>query len=463
VATSSAVLGQTINTGVALNSSGIASEITAGTFTINGVAFTVDPATDSLDSILADINASSAGVTATYDAGTDKITIANTTAGNTNLINFGATGDDSNFLSVVGVTSATQLTNGSGSTEVTSTRNLGAIDSSETLNNVTFAGGAATSGTFYVNGAAITIDTTTDTIGDVMRKINESDANVTASYDATNDTIQVVSKTLGSRTVAFTSGTSNFLDIANLTTATQVAGSDSQFSINGGPLQTRNTNEVADAIGGVTLSLLSTGTSTVTVSTDDDAIVEDIQEFIEAFNTAVDDIRGLTGESGLFSNDLSIRTIESSLRTEIFNIVNGLSGDFRSLLDIGISTGDSFDASAVAHLELDEDAFRDALRTDRTNVAALFNNSSGTGVADALYDYLDEVTKTTGFLNSRAKANGTIDQQIESYNTQIENLQRRLTQREERLRAQFTRLEQYTADLQSQSSSLSALGGGYAF
>ena len=51
---------------------------------------------------------------------------------------------------------------------------------------------------------------------------------------------------LRSRMISFASGTSNFLDITNLTAATQTAGADSQFTVNGGPVQTQNTNDVAE-------------------------------------------------------------------------------------------------------------------------------------------------------------------------------------------------------------------------
>ena len=75
-----------------------------------------------------------------------------------------------------------------------------------------------------------------------------------------------------------------------------------------------------------------------------------------------------------------------------------------------------------------------------------------------LFDYLDEITGATGFLNSRAKSNGTIDMQIENYNDQIERLEDRLEQKEQRLRKQFTQMEQMVSVYQTQASSLSSLG-----
>ncbi|MBN2310440.1 MAG: flagellar filament capping protein FliD [Candidatus Hydrogenedentes bacterium] len=461
VASGSDVLGSPIDPNVALDSSGINGSIVAGDFTINGVTFSVDPATDDLNSILATITASDAGVTATYDAGTDKVVFANKTAGDTSIINFGGTDDDSNFLSVLNVTGANQATNGSGSTEVTSTRNLGAIDPSAILNTLNLRNGAIQSGSFRVNGVTIAVDVTTDSLSDVLGRISNSDAGVTASYDTTTDTIRVVSETLGSRTISFQDGTSDFLSKTNLTTATQAAGNDAQFIVNGGATLTRNTNEVSDAIGGVTLNLLSVGTSAVTVSGDDDSVVEDVQEFIDEFNTAIADLRSLSSASGSLENDGSLRIIETFLRTTVFEQVSGISGDFKSLVDIGISTGDSFDAESVSQLTLDEDAFREALRDDRANVEALFANDGETGVADRIFDYLDEITGLSGFLNQRAKSNGIIDQQIESLNDQIDRVEERVTQKENRLRAQFARMEQLSAAYQSQGSMLSGMMSGY--
>lgn len=461
VATSSAVLGSTVDPNASLNVSGMGTDVVAGDFTVNGVSFTVDPTTQSLNDVLALINASAAGVVATYDALTDTVTFENAVPGDTSLINFGATGDDSNFLTALNVVGATQTTGGNGATEVTSTRNLGSIDPGATLNTVSFAGGAATSGSFSINGIAITVDVTTDSVSDVIARINDSDAQVTASYDSATDTIRVVSDTLGSRTVRFTSGTSNFLDVTNLSTAIQTAGVDSQFRVNGGALQTRNTNEVDDAIGGVTLSFLSQGTSTVTVTPDDDAIVEDIQAFLDAFNESLTSIDEVTGLDGVLENDGTLRIIEDFLRSTIFSVVAGITGDYNSLVDVGITTGDAFDSSSLSQLELDEDTFRAALRDDRTNVADLFSNTGNTGIGDLLEDYLDDATSTTGFLNERIKTNGTIDQQIEAINNRIDRLEDIVAQREARLRVQFSQLEQLISGFQSQGAFLMGLSSGF--
>lgn len=462
VASSSARLGAAINPLANLDSAGITTAIEAGTFSINGVQFTVDPTTQSLNDILLAITSSSAGVTATYNAGDDTVTLANTAPSNTSLINLGAQGDTSNLLSALRLKGATQSTNLSGSTEVTSSVNLGAVDATDVLNTVNFGGGAISAGSFSINGISISIDPTSDTIQDILDRINSSDAAVTASFDSATDRIRFTSNELGSRTIAFGGGgdTSNFLTVANLTSATQTAGDDAQFTINGGPTLTRNTNEVNDAIAGVTLKLQSVGTSNVAVSSDNDAIVEDVKAFIEEFNKSTDLIRQITGNDQVLSGDGSIRTIETFLRGTVFNQVTGISGDFSSLLDIGITTGKDFSATEAQKLQLDEEKFLNALQDDRLNVERVFSNSGGTGIADALFTYLDDATSASGFLNERAKANGTIDRQIRNINDSVSRQEERVSAYEERLRRQFLQLEQLSANFQNQSSALSGLRFG---
>lgn len=459
VATSSTRIGAAVNPAATLDASGIASDETTGTFTINGVQFNVDSSTQSLNTILGNINSSAAGVTASYNASTDRVEFTNTTPGNTNVINFGATGDTSDFLTRISVRTATQSTGGGGSTTVASTRNLGAIDANKVLNTVSFANGALTAGSFSINGVSINIDPTQDTILDVIGEINGSDAGVDASYDTATDSIRIVSRTLGSRTIAFggVGDTSNFLSVTNLTAATQTAGNDAQFTINGGPVLTRNSNEISDAIGGVTLRLQSTGTSSITVATDNDAILERVQTFIDEFNTSVSRIRELTATGAALAGDGSIRNIESYLRSNIFNQVTGVGSSFQSLAEIGITTGQDFNPETTANIELDSDKFLEALRDDRENVKKLFSNSGGTGVADSIFSYLDTATASSGFLNERGKANGIIDQQITSINDSVARIDARLSLKEARLRRQFTSLEQLSAGFQNQSNALSRL------
>jgi flagellar hook-associated protein 2 len=87
------------------NSAGFATGVTSGTFTINGVSFTVDATKDSLSNVISRINSSTAGVTATYNPQTSSITLQAKSVGPQSIL-LGAGGDTSNFLTATGLTTA---------------------------------------------------------------------------------------------------------------------------------------------------------------------------------------------------------------------------------------------------------------------------------------------------------------------------------------------------------------------
>lgn len=107
--TSSAALGSVNQTG-SLASAHLRTGITAvdgtgaGSFTINGVSIAYNVNTDSLSAVLNRINSSTAGVTASYDAANDRVTLANKTTGNTGM---SFSEDAGGFLAAVGVTGGT--------------------------------------------------------------------------------------------------------------------------------------------------------------------------------------------------------------------------------------------------------------------------------------------------------------------------------------------------------------------
>ena len=93
-----------INLGATFNNpsnAGFATAVTSGNFTINGVVFKVDATANNLNNILQKINASSAGVFATYDAANDRVLIT-AKAGGPQGITLGSSADTSNFLQAVG-------------------------------------------------------------------------------------------------------------------------------------------------------------------------------------------------------------------------------------------------------------------------------------------------------------------------------------------------------------------------
>lgn len=81
----------------------------AGTFSINGVAIAYNVNTDSLSAVLSRINASTAGVVASYDSTNDRVVLTNKTTGDVGL---GLDEAPNGLLSALGLTSAATLARG---------------------------------------------------------------------------------------------------------------------------------------------------------------------------------------------------------------------------------------------------------------------------------------------------------------------------------------------------------------
>ena len=90
------------------DNAGFATAVTNGTFTINGVQFTVNTATESLSSIITAINSSAAGVTASYNSQTSSLQLTSSTPGPQSIL-LGAGSDTSNFLTASGLASGTTV------------------------------------------------------------------------------------------------------------------------------------------------------------------------------------------------------------------------------------------------------------------------------------------------------------------------------------------------------------------
>jgi flagellar hook-associated protein 2 len=78
-----------------------------GAFTVNGVTINYNINTSSLSTVLGQINSSSAGVTASYDAGHDRILLTNTLTGDTGI---GVSDTTGNLLAALGVASSSSPT-----------------------------------------------------------------------------------------------------------------------------------------------------------------------------------------------------------------------------------------------------------------------------------------------------------------------------------------------------------------
>ncbi len=123
----------------------------AGTFLVNGVPIDYNANTDSLSAVLSRINASTAGVTASYDSANDRVVLTNNTTGD---IGVGVTDQTGTLAAALGLTTGATLQHGK---NALFTINGGAAQSS--FSNVLDAN------TTGISGLSVTINSaTTETV-----------------------------------------------------------------------------------------------------------------------------------------------------------------------------------------------------------------------------------------------------------------------------------------------------------
>ncbi|CAM2820992.1 flagellar filament capping protein FliD [Rariglobus hedericola] len=139
-----------------LDAAGLRTPITAvdgsgnGSFTINGVEITYNTTTDSLKTVMARINASSAGVSASYDAATDRVSLINKTTGDSGIFISESSGG---LLGALGLTASTVE------------RGKNALYSINDGPELISATNTVTSGSHGIDGLSLTVGATgTDTV-----------------------------------------------------------------------------------------------------------------------------------------------------------------------------------------------------------------------------------------------------------------------------------------------------------
>jgi len=176
--------------------------VTDGSFQINGTTINVN-ASDSINSVLDRINQSDAGVTATFDAATEKVLLTQDTPGSTQDIVLA--NDTSGFLAAVKFDGAVAIPG----------------DDAESGNTLAeeeqFA--SVQSGSISVNGVSINIDVNTDTLTDVLDRITASEAEVAASFDSASQRVSLNSKDSDSQLI-LDSGTTDFFPAVEISDGT---------------------------------------------------------------------------------------------------------------------------------------------------------------------------------------------------------------------------------------------------
>ncbi|GAC1659401.1 MAG: hypothetical protein NVS4B13_04080 [Candidatus Elarobacter sp.] len=408
-------LGATFNTP---GNAGFATPVTAGNFTINGVVFKV-MTTNNLNDVLGQINASSAGVIATYDAGNDRIVLTSKANGPQGIV-LGKSGDTSNFLQAAGF-----LTNYTAPNGMSAGAQLVVGKSA----SVQYIDSAGTSRTVYSNSN----DVTTVIPGVNLKLLQAVDGvvvtpvTVTVAQDATAPQASIK---------AFIASYNALIDEINTATQAPVVGSSSSAS--GQPQSTQ----------------LTTG-----------GVLYNNQEVLGLKQRLVSLVSSLGGSSITTYNSLSAvgLTLDASFSVPVASAPGTTAPG--STTPPAVTQRTSIGTSGRLN-DLDVTKLSAAMAANSNAVAALFTGSGS--IIGQMGAYLTGVsglpTQLTGSLAGNLPARplfrsltSSADDQITSLQRQIKLVTDRANSQADILRAQFLASETQIAKLQSLQSSLGAL------
>lgn len=326
--------------------------------------------------------------------------------------------------------------------------------------------------TFAAKAAASAVDIDIgpgdNTLEKIRDKINAANAGVTASlvYDATgarlvlrgapgSDNAMKISVTEGATPGLSALAYDPSSDITAMS-ETQAA-TDAKATINGVPV-TSSTNTFSDVIDGLTIQVGKVTSEPVEVNVKQDN--ESIRKGIEAFRSAYNDVVGLirvqtlydegSKTAGPLQGDSTATGLLGQLRSMAYSSSSG-SSLFSRLTDIGLT------AAKDGTLSVDN-AKLDTAMGKLPELKAFFAtsdeaNPSREGLAERFRKLASQVSDSEGSISSRTEG---IKGSIKRNEDKIERLETRSSLIENRLRAQYTALDQSMAKLNSLSSYVTA-------
>ena len=292
------------------------------------------------------------------------------------------------------------------------------------------------------------------------------------------------------------------------------AGQDAKFTatINGQKMEFSRSSNTFD-LDGMSITLNGTfevkdGETPVTFSskTDTDKIIDVVKTMVEDYNAIVSEVKKaysdmpleksdgsrykpLTDEDKADMTESEIKAYEEKAKTGILFMDRDLSSLYRPLRSavapggsdgsflrsIGIKT--SYE-DGLTTLSLDENALREALEQNPDQVKDAFTKSKENGAAsDGLMASIQKVTDryaattgaTKGILIEKAGSkyspsaalNNTLLEQMKDIDKQVDKWQAKMSDKVDYYTNKFTQLEMLIAQMNSQSSSLAGMMGGY--
>ena len=253
-----------------------------------------------------------------------------------------------------------------------------------------------TSGSFEINGTTIDV-AADDTINSVLDKINQSDAGVTASYDAASETVLLTQNTPGSTPdIVLANDTSGFVAAVKLDSAVATPGEDGTAT--GDP-----TTPLAQVDA---FSTVQSGSISVnSVSIDIDVNTDSLNDILDRISASAADVTASydsnTKKVTLSANDAESQLIFDSGTTNFFPAVEITDGTYEPVNEsIDVLTGgvDAVKASDltseyaetyIAELEATAGKDKDVAETPTTSTDAKMLGDLVNVIADSMNALFD--------------------------------------------------------------------------
>jgi len=374
----------------------------------------------SLQSAIDALNAATG--TGAYSATSSDSSIATASVGSgvmagTYTVTIGSLGSQTNTMSMNGLTTVTDPASGN-------------IDASTTY-------------TLTVNSQTYTISDPSGTLNGLANAINASGANVSAtvvnvgSSSAPDYRLAIQSNEYAPDSIQLTDSSNTQL----LTTLN--SGSYVTYQVNGQPSTPINATTRTVAVSpGLSVTFTGTGTTSITVAQNTSALAAALNSFVNAYNSAAQELVKNRGQNG---GALTGNSIVYELQDALQNIVAYIapSGNVNALASIGLS----FDENG--NLQFDQTAFDQASPND---VLSFFGSETGGGFLQNAENVMTSITDpTTGLL---PQATQSITSEISDIATRIANdqaqvnqLQQTLTQQMDAADAAISALEQQLTEI----------------
>ncbi len=216
----------------------------------------------------------------------------------------------------------------------------------------------------------------------------------------------------------------------------------------------RDSNFVDDALEGVTLQLSGTTTTTesFTISSNLDAVKGELQDFIDAFNEAIEFLAEVSKSGGEFRGDFTYGFLRFDLRSLVVQRVTGaLSTEFDQLSEIGIG----INRDGTLFFE-DATKLEVALSKNASLVSEIFGAADGIG--EGLKSFIVNYTRSSGIIAGSQKS---VDRFLTFQDSRLDEFDARLLRKEERFRNDLIRLQTGLAQAQQQAAFFSAFASGF--